>query len=87
MSKSKRTRAEELGANDMHRKRLMGHAIKDITDTNYTRKTRELMVQLRETVRACNPAKLVIELGAGFCAAAPSEANSSMNSAPQRRPK
>lgn len=77
---------EELGANDVHRKRLMGHAIKDVTDKNYTRKTRELMVQLRGTVELI-PLRWSSTLVRVFGAAAPSEANSSTNSAPQRRPK
>jgi integrase len=75
---------EELGANDLHRKRLMGHAIKDVTDTNYTRKTRELMVQLRETVELI-PLRWSSSLVRVFGAAAPSAPNSSMDSAPPTR--
>jgi hypothetical protein len=75
---------EELGANDTHRKRLMGHSIQDVTDKNYTRKTRELLVQLRETVELI-PLRWSSTLVRIIGAPAPSESDSSRNSAPPRR--
>jgi hypothetical protein len=75
---------EELGANDVHRKRLMGHAFKDVTDKSYTRKTHELLVQLRETVELIPP-RWSSSLVRVFGAAAPSSPNSSMELAPPAR--